>query len=167
MDDKDTLLSTQAALAVWRIERQPRAVVPVLARGLQDDDERIRAFAARSAGEMGADARDLAAPLRAALRDESAEVRASAARALWRVERQSKEAVPVLLAAWKDGSFASIPMTSRLPLVEALAEMGEQEKSVVPVLVEMARGEPYRVSRAATKAAKQLDPKAAAEAGLR
>jgi HEAT repeat protein len=166
-EDSDVQLSMEVADAVRRIEKQPPAAVPILVRSLQEDDERIRATAGRILSDIGADAREAVPQLRANLKDDDVDARTSAARALWRIERQSKETAPVLLAAWKQRACTRIRTSNRLLLVEALGEMGEQDKSVLPVLVEMARFETYRVSQAAAKIVKQLDPKAAAEAGIR
>ena len=54
-----------------------------------------------------------------------------------------------------------------LLLVEALGEMAQQDKSVLPLLIDIARYDTYRPSQAAIKIVKQLDPKAAADAGIR
>src|SRR5262245_53249884 len=80
--------------------------------------------------------------------------------------------VPSLLAICPVARDAIKPLSETIKerdllLVEMLGEMGEQDKSVVPVLVEMARFETYRVSQAAAKVVKQLDPKAGAAEGFR
>jgi hypothetical protein len=95
------------------------------------------------------------------------DVRTGAARALWCIEHQSKEAAPVLVAVWRDRLHPLLPESHRLRMVETLGEMAKQDKSVVPVLVEIARFGTYRFSQKAAKILQRVDPKSAADAGIR
>jgi HEAT repeat protein len=165
LQDRDARCRCHAASALWKIERHARAA-PVLTEALQDGDSAIRATAAGLLADLGAEAKAAVAPLGQLLKDSSGRVRLCAAHALWRVDRQGKTAVPVITAALEDGVTADVSMAYLLDLVKALEEMGEQDRGVVPALLELARDKHRRVRRAAEEAVKKVDPEAARKAGI-
>jgi len=87
------------AFALWQVEGDTEATVPVLLQGLQESDPVLSGIALFDLGRMGEAALGAAAALRRLVADESADAdtRARAAEALWRVGGDPEEVVPVLI----------------------------------------------------------------------
>lgn len=77
----DALLQTEAALALWRIDRRPEAL-PKLIQVLRGDDVSAACRAAVAIGEVGGDSSDAMQALIAGLSHRSADVRRAAAASL-------------------------------------------------------------------------------------
>jgi HEAT repeat protein len=135
----------------------------VLIRSLQHADAFVRSDAAWSLTEIGPDAKEALPALRQALQDEEAHVRLCAAQALWKIDKP-RDVVPVLLAAWKEEAVHPFKVSYRVKAVQRLGEIGAEDKSVVPTLVELVKDENRRVGLAAVAALQKVDPEAAARA---
>lgn len=113
-----TAAATEAAEALWAVDGDAGAVLPVLIEGLQADHAHERRSAASALGRLGAQAAVTAPRLRALLRHEELWLRVDAAIALWEVSGRAEESVPVLLAAWEKNRHV------RVRVAECLARMG-------------------------------------------
>lgn len=110
--------ATEAAEALWAVDGDAGAVLPVLIEGLQAEHARERRAAASALGRLGAQAAVTAPRLRALLRHEELWLRVDAAIALWQVSGRAEESVPVLLAAWEKNRHV------RVRVAECLARTG-------------------------------------------
>jgi HEAT repeat protein len=169
--------------------------LPSLGRALQDADPVVQIFAVEALGRIGADAAETAPALRRALADEEAPVRERAAWALCEVTGRAAEAIPVILALLRDhgeiadettsdvlgkvgpGDREAIPAlvaaltqdegpAGRLWAVRALARIGPAARAAVPALTASLRDGDRDVRRAAAEALREIDPRAAARAGV-
>ncbi|MFD0025336.1 HEAT repeat domain-containing protein [Streptomyces sp. NPDC058382] len=113
-----TAAATEAAEALWAVDRDAAAVLPVLIEGLQAEHAHERRSAASALGRLGAQAAVTAPRLRALLRHEELWLRVDAAIALWEVSGRAEESVPVLLAAWEQNRHV------RVRVAGCLARMG-------------------------------------------
>ncbi|MFE9818199.1 PBS lyase [Streptomyces sp. NPDC005773] len=110
--------ATEAAEALWAVDGDAGAVLPVLIEGLQAEHARERRAAASALGRLGAHAAVTAPRLRALLLHEELWLRVDAAIALWEVSGRAEESVPVLLAAWERNRHV------RVRVAECLARAG-------------------------------------------
>jgi HEAT repeat protein len=149
LKDRDGRVRAEAARWLYRRERQPRFVVPLLRDGLTDRDVRVRLATVEVLGELSADSR-AAALLLAALEDRDAGVRLAAEEAL---ARGGAAAVPEMLAALK-GRKAKV----RLGVVRALALMGPEAKGAVAALEALKGDGDAAVARAAAEALRAVRP---------
>ncbi|WLQ40666.1 PBS lyase [Streptomyces laculatispora] len=113
-----TAAATEAAEALWAVDGDAAAVLPVLIEGLQAEHAHERRSAASALGRLGAQAAVTAPRLRALLGHEELWLRVDAAIALWEVSGRAGESVPVLLAAWEQNRHV------RVRVAECLARMG-------------------------------------------
>ncbi len=125
LKDRDTLVRTHAAKWMFRRERQPRVVVPLLRDGVTDRDVQVRLASVEVLGEMGAEAR-VAPLLLTALEDRDLSVRLAAEEAL---AQGGAEAVPQLIESLK-----SKRAKVRLGVIRALGLMGPAAKEATSVL---------------------------------
>ncbi|MCL7426599.1 HEAT repeat domain-containing protein [Streptomyces sp. YS415] len=99
----DTEFAVPAAAALWSVERDASAVLPVLLEELRHFDSRRWGTAAEAVGRMGPAARAALPELRRAARTPGqAERRATAACALWRIDGEAESVIPVLRSAWTE-----------------------------------------------------------------
>jgi hypothetical protein len=86
--DPDGGVRLEAAMALYRIDRRPEKILPMLIKALQDPDEVRRWIAADCLGAIGPEAREAVHALREAIAKEfkSALVRTSMALALQKIE---------------------------------------------------------------------------------
>ncbi|MGW6209032.1 PBS lyase [Streptomyces sp. NPDC055089] len=110
--------ATEAAEALWAVDGDAGAVLPVLIEGLQAEHARERRAAASALGRLGAHAAVTAPRLRGLLLHEELWLRVDAAIALWEVSGRAEESVPVLLAAWEKNRHV------RVRVAECLARAG-------------------------------------------
>ncbi|WP_406092548.1 HEAT repeat domain-containing protein [Streptomyces sp. NBC_01013] len=110
--------ATEAAEALWSVDGDAGAVLPVLIEGLQAEHARERRAAASALGRLGPLAAVAAPRLRALLLHEELWLRVDAAIALWEVSGRAEESVPVLLAAWEKNRHV------RVRVAECLARTG-------------------------------------------
>ncbi|MEU1346024.1 PBS lyase [Streptomyces sp. NPDC005776] len=110
--------ATEAAEALWAVDGDAGAVLPVLIEGLQAEHARERRAAASALGRLGPLAAVTAPRLRALLRHEELWLRVDAAIALWEVSGRAEESMPVLLAAWEKNRHV------RVRVAECLARTG-------------------------------------------
>ncbi|GGV78848.1 hypothetical protein GCM10015535_14150 [Streptomyces gelaticus] len=110
--------ATEVAKALWAVEGDAGAVLPVLIEGLRAERVHEVRSAVNALGGLGARAGVVAPRLRALLGHGELWLRVDAAIALWEVSGRSDASVPVLLAAWEQNRHA------RVRVAEGLARMG-------------------------------------------
>ncbi|MFB7184314.1 HEAT repeat domain-containing protein [Streptomyces sp. NPDC056230] len=110
--------ATEAAQALWAVDCDADAVLPVLIEGLQAERDHERRSALNALGALGTRAAVTAPRLRALLRHEEPWLRVDAAIALWDVSGRAAESVPVLLTAWEQNRHV------RVRVAECLARKG-------------------------------------------
>ncbi|WP_406013261.1 PBS lyase [Streptomyces sp. NBC_00984] len=109
---------TEVAKALWAVEGDAGAVLPVLIEGLGAERVHEVRSAVNALGGLGARAAVVAPRLRALLGHEEQWLRVDAAVALWDVSGRADESVPVLLADWEKNHHV------RIRVAEGLARMG-------------------------------------------
>jgi HEAT repeat protein len=148
LDDQDAAVRVSAAVALWRIQRHPKAI-PALESMLRDREGSTACLAATAIGELGADALPAVPALAAALAHPDADTRRAAAFSLGRIGPAAIPAIRSVLAA-ADSS-------TKCQAVEALGSIGP---SAVAALIE-AFGDPSPpVRRSAARAVGRLGPAA-------
>ncbi|WP_043224906.1 HEAT repeat domain-containing protein [Streptomyces sp. NRRL F-5193] len=128
-------VATTAARALWAVEGDAEAVVPVLVRWLRPGSSGAdRCAAAQALGAIGPAAAGAARALRPGLTSRDLWERVRCAAALWRVSGETDRTLPVLLAAWEENRHA------RVDIAECLAEMGSEAAAAqLPILTELTR----------------------------
>lgn len=101
-----------AAEALWAVEGDPEAVLPVLLAALEDPRGRARRAAAEALGRLGPAGRPGLPGLRWLTRSADRWEQTSAAQALWRVAGEPATAVEVLSAAWPQNPHTRHPTTA-------------------------------------------------------
>jgi HEAT repeat protein len=98
----DTECGAVAAGALWSVEGDASAVLPVLIRELADEDVHRRRAAAEALARLGPSARSAMPGLRRVLASEYVWERVTAACALWRVGGDPEAVLPVLRSSWTE-----------------------------------------------------------------
>jgi HEAT repeat protein len=161
---KEDRVREHACVALGGFGAKAASTVPALLEAaLHDGTARVRVLSAEALGKIGL-GKDTAAQLAAALKDEDESVRFSAARALWNTASPKTRGELVTLVA--DGLNRKIASV-RKRAAEVLGEFGAGAKEVVPALLEALRDPDAPVRQAAAAALRQIDPAAAAKAGVR
>ncbi|WP_107503752.1 HEAT repeat domain-containing protein [Streptomyces solincola] len=94
-------VSVAAAGALWAVEGEAEAGLPMLRGLLRSPEAELRRRAARAVAPMGPAAAVAAPELRGCLAAPAIALRVDAAAALWAVTGRAADALPVLLAAWR------------------------------------------------------------------
>ncbi|MFE6663715.1 HEAT repeat domain-containing protein [Streptomyces sp. NPDC057697] len=110
--------AVEAAKALWAVEGDAGAVLPVLIEGLRAERVHEVRSAVNALGGLGARAEVVAPRLRALLGHGEQWLRVDAAIALWEVSGRADESVRVLLAEWETSRHV------RVRVAEGLARMG-------------------------------------------
>jgi HEAT repeat protein len=152
LDDADLVTQVNAAVALWKIERHPKAVpalVEILRRGKSPGPYQV----AVALGRLGADPESVAPALVEALHHPDADVRRAAARSIGQIGRPA-------FAALKAQKALDDPSEEvRCLVVESLAWMGPE--AVKPLIAALSdKGSSVR--RAAARALGELGPDAIA-----
>jgi HEAT repeat protein len=134
--------------------------VPALIDLLRDPDSNVRLHAADCLGDIGPLAGAAVPHLVPFLGDTNRIVRWDATVNLGRIHMESALVVPILINSLNPTN-AILPTT-----ISVLGEFGEQAKPAVPALVQLLNSERENVRLEATNALKQIDPEAAAKAGV-
>ena len=195
LKDSDAVVRVHAALALWQIDGQTGGL-PVLSAALKDMRAYVREQACEALGTVGAKAGAAAPELLATMADLDARVRAVCADALGKVPatKAIRERLTAALADKDEGVrlsaarglFDAAEAAQRAKLVQTvsaaldsdsaagrkraaqiLGAFGPAAKAAVPALVQSLRDRENAVRAAAAAALKQIDPKAAAKAGVR
>jgi HEAT repeat protein len=126
-----------AAEALWLIERNTKAVLPVLLAATEHEDEQVRSAAAMAFSAIGPDGKAAAPALRKLRKDRSPGVRVDAAFAVWRVERQPEEVLPVFAQVLKEAPNDDGPLEDAFGL---LSMMGKDARGITPTVLELLQG---------------------------
>jgi HEAT repeat protein len=150
MKDPESTVRTQAALALWNIDRSAEVAVAILNLVLKDVDNKDRWEAIEAMGIIAIEARPpirgLTEVLVNGLKDRDARVKVHAAKWLFRRNRQPSVVVPMLREAVTDRDWFV-----RLTAVETLGELGAEAR-VVPLLMAALEDRDAGVRLAATEA---------------
>ena len=149
LDDEDIAVRAAAAVALWKIDRHPKAI-PTLESMLGDRSGSVACCAATELGELQAAAEPVVPSLVNALHHPDDDTRRAAAYALGRI---GPAAIPSLRAAMAPGS----PETTKDQVVEALAWIG---RPAIPSLIEALADPTPSVRRRAARALGRLGPAA-------
>ena len=148
---EDTIDILQDVLARVRATRQ---VMPELVRLLKHENPLVRRFAAAELSDLDADAKPGVPALVEALADPRPEVRGNVAVALSGIGPDARAALPALL-----GMLRGDPeLRLRRRAAEAIASIGQAERSVVVDLTAALDSGDDRLSAAAASALGRLDP---------
>ena len=140
-----------------------KSAVPALISLQDDKDEDIRKTAARSLGSIGAEAQDAIPGLIKHLSDPNQDVCTASAEALNDIPPKSVEEMPALL-----GVLSAPPkeLFIAICVMDRLGQFQSQAKSAVPAILPYLHNEDISTRESAAKALKQIDPEAAAKAGV-
>jgi HEAT repeat protein len=158
LDDTDPQIRLAAALTLWHINPREEGIVPALAASLKDADVSIRIAAIRALGQVGPDAPGTVKALGTGMADANPAVGYESAIALSDMGAAGARALAVALKADK--------VAMRKNAAIALGHMGSDAKDAVPALIEATRDSNEYVRILARSALKEIDPKAAAKAGI-
>ncbi|MER6129230.1 HEAT repeat domain-containing protein [Streptomyces sp. NPDC001795] len=114
----DGACALTAATALWSVEGDTDAVLPVLRRELGAERTHRRRAAAEALGRIGAEARSAVPGLRAMAVSDDVWEGTTAACALWRVEGDPDPVLQALRTAWEQNPY------TRRTIAACLAEMG-------------------------------------------
>lgn len=148
-----------------RMALESKLVVPVLIKGLHDPDREVRfnaAFGLEALAFMGGDAKPAIPALVETLKDRHVSARAAAATALGHIHSEPDVVVPVLVEMLRDSDAQLHAFAAT-----ALGEFGNNGKPAVAPLIELLSEGNQDARKAATNALKQIDPEAAAQAGVK
>lgn len=148
-------------VGLGEIGAEPDRVASVLIHALHDPDFGVQGKAAWALGNFRPDAK-LAVPALVEFLNNDKADRQRAIEALGSFGPSAKEAVPSLLQ-WATNADANV----RGSAFAALGEIHAQTDRVVPVLINALHDPDPTVRRYATNALKQIDPEAAAKAGVK
>lgn len=108
LSSEDPVVRSEALRSLGKLrERAPlesRVVIPLLLKGLQDGDARVRIVAATYLGIIGQDSEGTVDALIAALKDPDGDVRVAAATALGSFPGQARTVIPALRKATGDAN---------------------------------------------------------------
>jgi HEAT repeat protein len=93
--DKDAAVRINAALALWRIDGEIKATVPILCAALKDRADNIRQRAAESLAAIGPPAKDAFVPLARTLKDPNLSVRKAVTLALKTIDPKAAAKIGV------------------------------------------------------------------------
>ena len=165
MQDRDSGIRNNAAVALWFYPGQAPVVAPVLVKALQDPQINVRMLAAKALAHV-----DLQTGIRAGivpvvleiLKNPNDQVAYKAAELLGDMGIEPALAVPAL-AESVQGTNALVAATA----ARSLGKFGDQAHSSIPALRQAMEHEHRGVRREATNALRQIDPAAATASGVK
>jgi HEAT repeat protein len=160
-EDADSAVRTEAARALGRIGDGARAASRALAAVLADNDagDALRCEAARALARVDSLGPGTDTALRTAANDRSGSVGVCAAEALWRASGDADRAARALVARLGD-------LRVRNAAAQVLYRMGTQAKTAVPGLLAVAKEKDRLFHESVVMALLNIDPQAAAAAGV-
>jgi HEAT repeat protein len=164
---RDASISTSAALALWRIEKQKNEVLSVLTKKLEGKEEGDRWFAVEALGEMGAAAMSAVPAIEAIVKGPDRRLRFRAVLALWRIDPATEPRWEVFadILHNKDKNDDTADQHA-WEAVSLLKEFGHRAKTLVPILIRKWNEGGQSMRRQIVLALRQIDPEGAAEAGI-
>jgi HEAT repeat protein len=160
-------LRMEATVALWRINRQPSLVLPVLIDALPKTADPGKWEIFQALGEMGADAKDAVTAITEELKSQNSEVRQRAAEALWRIDpKQAPVIVDALVEPLDNPKATSANLFSVVEGVRLLGEIGPEARRAVPALIKLQTHKYPPASNAVAKALLQIDRDGAAKRGI-
>jgi HEAT repeat protein len=153
---EDMAVRLAAAEAVWQIDQDAGASVPLLVKLLKDNDDRLWGRTATVLGKMGAGAGEAAPALAAILETETADlaVRLTVAEALWRINQDVRTTVPVLVEILEREDEKD----ARVKAAAILENMGPAARDAIPALSEALDDPDPEVRAASARALTQVSP---------
>ena len=170
LDDLGAPVSIDNPLDMPEVLRPDPSAIPVLIDLLQEDDEQVCLAACDALGDIGADAQAAVPALLKMLQDPRRSYRESASFALRAIGADDK-AIPILVTALDDDA-ALVAYNSAL----VLGKLGSRAEVAVPALTRVLQSEGanrrvrpssrFTVGNGVATALQQIDPEAAAKAGV-
>jgi HEAT repeat protein len=154
-----------AVEALVHIHAEPGLVLPVLTKSLQDSDIGVRLYAVNSLAAFRSDAEPAVPALTQLLKDPLGVIRTYAAKSLMKIDSQA-----AAKAGWRMLVLESLGDANpgiRFSAANGLGDFGAEVRDAVPALVRLLGDPEWIVRQAATNALKQIDPVAAAKAGVK
>jgi len=127
--DPDRFISVHALIAIWKIERRPGDVLPMLIQRAGDESAGVRRLAVFAIGQIGDNSNAAKAAVLSAVDDPEADVRITAAASLASVKPSADVAVPALIRMLDD----DVPAVRRSSIA-ALAHFGRDAGVAEPKL---------------------------------
>ena len=155
LEDPNVYVRTHAALAVWRIEHDAGAALPVLTRSLRDSQPAVRSLSAAALAEMGSAASGALPALKGSLVDRDASVRVYVAEACCQINPKERTALQVLIRSLKHQDAAVREMAAY-----ALGNVRPEENEACIGLALAAQDREARVRAAAIFALGEIGPAA-------
>jgi HEAT repeat protein len=157
LDDKQTSYTAATALGGIGV-----GSIPVLTQALTNTHSCARESAARVLGLFGAKAESAVPALIRCAADKDDSVRGFATFSLGQIGREPDVVLPVLIANLRDSDHSA-----RWNAACALGKFGDKAKPAVPALLKVLHEDDPDVRVIATDALHQIDPEAAAKAGVK
>jgi RNA polymerase sigma factor (sigma-70 family) len=154
LKDRDPAYRQEAVRALAAIAKVDRAVVPVLAGALKDDDNDVIGLVAEGLAGIGKPAVPY---LIDALKEPSQRNRAAVFGAIGSLGPNAEAAVPVLIEF-----LGGTNRDERIPAAQALASLGPRARAAVPALIEVLKGRDAGARQAAAYVLEQIGPDAKA-----
>jgi len=178
MHDQSKSVQLHAAMVLGFIGPEAEPAVPTLTALLNESEtvagttDRIytRSAAARALGQIGPKAKAALPALRSLLADNDNYLRVVTAVAVWRIDGDVTNTLPVLIQG-----LPQLQENSKWEAIDGMTEMGPLAKAAVPVLLNELNLLPAPTwagvrqynGQKITNALKQIDPEAAAKAGVK
>jgi HEAT repeat protein len=161
-EDADNAVRSEAARALGKIGAGAGAAGGALVAVLADRNggDALRCEAARALARTDPQGPATVAALRAAADDRSGSVGVCAAEALWRASGDADRATRALVARLGDADV-------RAAAAQVLYRMGPQAKAAVPALLAAAKDRNRLFLESVAMALQNIDPSAAAKAGVK
>jgi HEAT repeat protein len=158
-------MRNNAALALKYYPEQKEVVVPLLVKAVQDPHAPVSMVAAESLNIIDPQAvvnEGVVPILINLLKDPDQQTAMNAARTLGKIRKQPEVVIPTLMEA-AQGTNYEVAASS----LDGLADFGAEAKAAVPLVMTTLRHKDGRMRYAAAYALKQIDPEAAAKAGVK
>lgn len=158
----------RGAFGLIALGKDAKSAFPSLFGVLNDKDEWLRFMAGFTLESLAPVTRDDLLPfLKKCLEDPDVMVQSEAIRVLGQIHQEPERVIPILVELLAKLQSPQHPIGMRIDTIRALRQFGAQAKPAVPKLVELLSDSTGLVRSAATNALKQIDPEAAAKAGVK
>jgi len=145
-----------------------KSAIPTLIGLLNDTTPDVRFIAGFTLESLGPEAGDDLLPqLEKCLEGPDAIVQSQAIRVLAQIRQRAEVVIPILVEILAKPQNQQHSAILRRDAIRALRQFGPQARPAVPKLVELLRDTNTLIRSAATNALKQIDPEAAAKAGVK
>ncbi|MDB6067666.1 MAG: repeat-containing protein [Pedosphaera sp.] len=173
LKDKSLEVRVGAVFSMGELKQEPIIAIPALMAMLEDTTPSVRWRACLAIGKYEHEAQAATAALLTALSDPDPSVSGTAAIALVQINPEDAsiiaKAMPFLTKDLLGIAAPTLRMRQnfRSSAIRVMGRLGKQAEPAVPALIECLKDEDDYVREAAGKALKEIDPEAAAKAGVK